>query len=73
MSILHTHATLFFAITVPKLHHSSMHMCNTDLFENVKKIGILLTKTTNAQNEVALSYYKVRGLYFLAVTFTALL
>ena len=32
-------------------------------------IGILLTKTTAAQNGVALSYRKVRGLYFLAVVF----
>ena len=31
----------------------------------------VLTKTTAAQNEVALSYYIVRGLYFLAVVFTA--
>ena len=30
---------------------------------------ILLIKTTAAQNEVALSYYRVRGLYFLAVVF----
>ena len=30
---------------------------------------ILLTKTTAAQNEDALSYYRVRGLYFLAVVF----
>ena len=30
---------------------------------------ILLTKTTAAQNEVALSYHRVRGLYFLAVVF----
>ena len=30
---------------------------------------ILLTKTTAAQNGVALSYHKVRGLYFLAVFF----
>ena len=30
---------------------------------------ILLTKTAAAQNEVALSYLKVRGLYFLAVVF----
>ena len=30
---------------------------------------ILLTKTPAAQNEVALSYHKVRGLYFLAVIF----
>ena len=29
-------------------------------------ITILLTKTTAAQNEVALSYYRLRGLYFLA-------
>ena len=28
---------------------------------------ILLTKTTATQNGVALSYHKVRGLYFLAV------
>ena len=32
-------------------------------------ITILLTKTTAAQNEDALSYPKVRGLYFLAVVF----
>ena len=32
---------------------------------------ILLTKTTAVQNEVALSYHKVRGLYFLAVVFAA--
>ena len=30
---------------------------------------ILLTKTTAAQNGVALSYHKVRGLYFMAVVF----
>ena len=29
----------------------------------------LLTKITTGQNEVALSYHKVRGLYFLAVIF----
>ena len=28
-----------------------------------------LTKTTAAQNEITLSYHKVRGLYFLAVFF----
>ena len=32
---------------------------------------ILLTKTTAAQNEVALSYHRVRGQYFLTVTFVA--
>ena len=32
---------------------------------------ILLTKTTVARSEVALSYHKVRGLYFLVVVFEA--
>ena len=32
-------------------------------------LTIHLTKTTAAQNEVALSYHSVRGLYFLAVVF----
>ena len=32
---------------------------------------ILLTKTTAAQNEVALSYHGMRGLYFLAVVFAS--
>ena len=32
---------------------------------------ILLTKTTAAQTEDAHSYYRVRGLYFLAVVFVA--
>ena len=31
----------------------------------------LLIKTTATQNEVALSYHIVRGLYFLAVVFVA--
>ena len=30
-----------------------------------------MTKITAAQNEVTLSYHKVRGLYFLAVIFAA--
>ena len=34
-------------------------------------ITILLTKTTAAQNEVALSYHNVRGLCFQAVVFEA--
>ena len=32
---------------------------------------MLLTKTTAAQNEVALSYHSVCGLYFMAVVFAA--
>ena len=36
---------------------------------NIIYITIHLTKTTAAQTEDALSYYRVRGLYFLAVVF----
>ena len=32
---------------------------------------ILLTKTTAVENEVALSYHRMRGLYFLAVVFAS--
>ena len=35
------------------------------------EIRIRLTKTTAPQNGVALSYRKVRGLYFLAVVFVS--
>ena len=38
-------------------------------YRDGEKENILLTKTTAAQSEDALSYYKVRGLYFLAVVF----
>ena len=37
----------------------------------VQQINIFLTKTTAAKNEVALSYHRVRVLYFLAVVFAA--
>ena len=37
----------------------------------VNTINIFLTKTTAAQNNVALSYCRLRGLYFLAVVFAA--
>ena len=33
---------------------------------------MLLTKTTAAKNEVALSYHRARGLKFLAVIFVAI-
>ena len=36
-------------------------------------LTILLTKTTAARNGVALSYHRVRGLYFLAVVFAAII
>ena len=36
---------------------------------NVCRCTILLTKTTAAQSYDALSYYTVRGSYFLAVVF----
>ena len=34
---------------------------------------MLLTKTTAVRNGVALSYHSVRGLYFLAVVFAAII
>ena len=37
--------------------------------EDYDIVIILFTKTTATQNEVALSYYRVRGLYLLAVVF----
>ena len=36
-------------------------------------IYILLTKTTTTQSVVALSYHRMRGLYFLPVVFVATL
>ena len=39
--------------------------------EDYDIVIIFLTKTTAAQNEVALSYHSVRGLYLLAVVFAA--
>ena len=41
------------------------------LVKYTHKINILFTKSTAAQNEVALSYHRERGLYFLAVVFTS--
>ena len=38
---------------------------------NIAEVIILHTKITAAQNEVAFSYHKVRGLYFLAAIFGA--
>ena len=38
---------------------------------SVKNTTALLIKITAAQNKVALSYYTVRGLYFLAVIFVS--
>ena len=40
-------------------------------YYSILNISILLTKITAPQNEAALSYYRVRGLYFLAVIFEA--
>ena len=34
-------------------------------------LNMLITKTTAVQTEDALSYYRVRGLYFLAVVFVS--
>ena len=56
-------------------HLTKKTVCYTgehlSFYVSVRIIYILLTKTTAARNEVALSYHKVRGLYFLAVVFEA--
>ena len=47
-------------------------MINFIVFSVQYNAGItLLTKIAAAQNEVAVSYYRVRGLYSLAVIFAA--
>ena len=43
--------------------------CN--IHGNYHLVAILPTKKSALQNEVALIYRRVRGLHFLAVTFTA--
>ena len=46
--------------------HSVAHAASCAV---VQQLTILLTKTTAVQNDVALSYHRVRGLYFLEVVF----
>ena len=56
------------------IRHNEKSCFKTTLCENetIKYYLIIrLTKITAAQNEVSLSYHRVRGLYFLAVVFTA--
>ena len=48
-------------------------LSNSNFTTATPVIIIVLTKTTAAQNEVALSYHKVRGQYFLAVDFVAIM
>ena len=47
----------------------SIHFTVNSLFKTPLSRSIHLTKTTAAQNEVALSYRSMRGLCFLAVVF----
>ena len=42
------------------------------LYLDLTSYYTLPTKTTAAQNAFTLSYHRVRGLYFLAVVFTAI-
>ena len=52
-------------------HSSIVSSGNTVVIYNNNYNTILLTKTTAAQNEDALSYHRVRGLYCQAVVFVA--
>ena len=61
--IVNVHCPLYSVRTV---HIEQCTMCYMQyLF--LFLMTILLTQITAAQNEVALSYYKVRGLYFVAI------
>ena len=60
--------------TLPRT--SSYYQCAVSVTSNSFRLNsehryILLTKTTAVQNKVALSYHRVRGLYFLAIVFAA--
>ena len=55
-------------IVTSKLQYEQL---DTDLPEEEINRYMLLIKIAVAQNEVALSYHRVRGLYFLAVIFAA--
>ena len=52
-----------------KLYRMHISIYNTPQILWVLASILYFSKTTAAQNEVALSYHKVRGLYFLAVVF----
>ena len=54
-----------------QLTSSVILFCFTVGLNKLKVNYTLLTKTTAAQNEDALSYPRVRGLYFQAVVFVA--
>ena len=47
------------------------YIVEKNMFDQFPSLSILLTKTTAAKNEVALSYHSVRGQCFLAVVFVA--
>ena len=66
--MFHNTSSLFFIILPQTLIYPyKEYILNYTLYSFY--LYILLTKTTAAKNEDALSYYKVRGLYFLAVVF----
>ena len=48
--------------------HLHVH-CALMATPSITRVDIRLTKTTTAQNDLALSYHSVRELYFLAVVF----
>ena len=62
-----------YALCIAVIHYKALEL-GQGIYKGANKIQciyiyILLTKTTAVQNGVALSYHKVRGLYFLAVVF----
>ena len=64
------HCTIYVQTRTHITHtHTHIPYLHTVMVDTIRHI--LLTKTTAAQNEDALSYRSVRGLHFLAVVFTA--
>ena len=57
----------YYPHTLAKFNTLLESVFGKDAEHTVLKVSILLTKITTAQNDVALSYHRVRGLYFLAV------
>ena len=62
---------VFFDVYSKNGHTQTSKLLNYCRAVDYTIIAILLTKTTAAQNGVALSYHETRGLHFLAVAFVA--
>ena len=65
--VIHVHVNAHIVIHVHVNAHIVIHVHVNARISIILYIIILLTKTTAAQNEVALGYHRLRGLYLPAV------